>query len=327
MAILSWSRRPVGLRAAAGRPAAPARLGLHRHGQQPDLLRARLGVHPRLLQPGRGDAEPARGHGAGGRLGAHQADAVGLDARPGLVAYPVLVARAIVVTGNHYVLDIAGGLAVVLPAAALAAWIVRARPEVAASRRRRPRTAGAAPGRDIRPVDRGGRRDHDGVTGHRPRPAPGGVPRDRPRRASRGPGTPGRGSAGRAGGAGAPLPGAPDAGAVARLAHRDRLLRRSPSRRSSCSSRRCTCAPATRSTARSPSAGRRRCWSLFAVGVVSGTILSLRARAAVARVHGARSATSSGSASRSRASRSSSRRSSSRSTSTAGTASRRRSTS
>ena len=46
-------------------------------------------------------------------------------------AYPVLVAVCIVVTGNHYVLDIAGGLAVVLPAAALAAWIVRARPDAA----------------------------------------------------------------------------------------------------------------------------------------------------------------------------------------------------
>lgn len=38
------------------------------------------------------------------------------------LAYPVLVATAIVVTGNHYLLDIAGGLAVVLPAAAIA-WL------------------------------------------------------------------------------------------------------------------------------------------------------------------------------------------------------------
>ncbi|MGE0026397.1 MAG: phosphatase PAP2 family protein [Thermoleophilia bacterium] len=45
-------------------------------------------------------------------------------------AYPVLIAVCIVVTGNHYVLDIAGGLAIVLPAAALALWIVRARPPV-----------------------------------------------------------------------------------------------------------------------------------------------------------------------------------------------------
>jgi membrane-associated phospholipid phosphatase len=43
-------------------------------------------------------------------------------------AYPVLIAVDIVVTGNHYVLDIVGGLVVVLPAAALAAWIVRCRP-------------------------------------------------------------------------------------------------------------------------------------------------------------------------------------------------------
>lgn len=41
-------------------------------------------------------------------------------------AYPVLVAVSIVVTGNHYILDIAGGLAVVLPAAAISVWLTRA---------------------------------------------------------------------------------------------------------------------------------------------------------------------------------------------------------
>lgn len=40
----------------------------------------------------------------------------------GLV-YPVLVVVSIVVTGNHFLLDIAGGLAVVLPAAAVAALL------------------------------------------------------------------------------------------------------------------------------------------------------------------------------------------------------------
>jgi membrane-associated phospholipid phosphatase len=39
------------------------------------------------------------------------------------LAYPLLVATSIVVTGNHYLLDIAGGLAVVLPAAALARFL------------------------------------------------------------------------------------------------------------------------------------------------------------------------------------------------------------
>jgi membrane-associated phospholipid phosphatase len=39
--------------------------------------------------------------------------------------YPLLVATSIVVTGNHFILDIAGGLAVVLPAAAISAWLVR----------------------------------------------------------------------------------------------------------------------------------------------------------------------------------------------------------
>lgn len=41
------------------------------------------------------------------------------------IAYPLLVATSIVATGNHYFLDIAGGLAVVLPAAALAALLAR----------------------------------------------------------------------------------------------------------------------------------------------------------------------------------------------------------
>jgi membrane-associated phospholipid phosphatase len=36
------------------------------------------------------------------------------------IAYPILVATAVVVTGNHFVLDVAGGLVVVLPAAVIA---------------------------------------------------------------------------------------------------------------------------------------------------------------------------------------------------------------
>lgn len=44
------------------------------------------------------------------------------------LAYPVVVAVAVVVTGNHYLLDIAGGVALVLPAAAIAAWLVRGDP-------------------------------------------------------------------------------------------------------------------------------------------------------------------------------------------------------
>jgi membrane-associated phospholipid phosphatase len=62
------------------------------------------------------------------------------------VAYPLLIAVSIVVTGNHYVLDIAGGLAVVIPAVLIAAWIVKAP--------RRPPAPAAAdgPAEDIRPV-------------------------------------------------------------------------------------------------------------------------------------------------------------------------------
>ena len=69
------------------------------------------------------------------------------------LAYPVLVAVSIVVTGNHYVLDILGGLAVVLPAAALASLLVREpRPREA-----RPAAARAGPAsEDIRPEQRGG---------------------------------------------------------------------------------------------------------------------------------------------------------------------------
>jgi membrane-associated phospholipid phosphatase len=44
------------------------------------------------------------------------------------VAYPILVTVSIVVTGNHFILDIAGGLAVVLPAAAISAWLVHQPP-------------------------------------------------------------------------------------------------------------------------------------------------------------------------------------------------------
>jgi membrane-associated phospholipid phosphatase len=41
------------------------------------------------------------------------------------ILYPLLVATSIVVTGNHYLLDIAGGLAVVLPAAGIAWALTR----------------------------------------------------------------------------------------------------------------------------------------------------------------------------------------------------------
>lgn len=44
------------------------------------------------------------------------------------VLYPVIVTVAVVVTGNHYLLDVAGGLAVVLPAAAISWWLVREPP-------------------------------------------------------------------------------------------------------------------------------------------------------------------------------------------------------
>ena len=67
------------------------------------------------------------------------------------VAYPLLVATSIVVTGNHFILDIAGGLAVVLPAAAIAAWLVH-----------EPRPAPSRMSLALRRLGRGGRgRSHE----------------------------------------------------------------------------------------------------------------------------------------------------------------------
>ena len=95
----------------------------------------------------------------------------------------------------------------------------------------------------------------------------------------------------------------------------------SPSRRWCCSSRGYGCAPATRPTATSPAAGRRRWWSCSRSASSPGR--SCRSSSGSSgRISWRRSGRCSGSRSRSRASRSSSRRSSSRSTSTAGTACR-----
>ena len=55
-------------------------------------------------------------------------------------AYPFLVATSIVVTGNHFVLDIAGGLAVVAPAALIARLATGATPSPAVPRVSRVRT-------------------------------------------------------------------------------------------------------------------------------------------------------------------------------------------
>lgn len=67
------------------------------------------------------------------------------------VAYPLLVVVSIVVTGNHFLVDIAGGLAVVLPAAAISAWLVR-EPRPATGRL-------AAALRAVRPAGRNQARD------------------------------------------------------------------------------------------------------------------------------------------------------------------------
>ena len=93
----------------------------------------------------------------------------------------------------------------------------------------------------------------------------------------------------------------------------DRPLHRGPA----------TCAPATPIYQAIAKRWSKVMLILFAVGVVTGTILSFELGLLWPRVHGRASARSSASPSRSRASRSSSRRSSSRSTSTAGIGSRR----
>jgi hypothetical protein len=59
--------------------------------------------------------------------------------------YPVVVGLTVVITGNHYLLDIAGGLAVVLPAAALARALT-GRPDYPERRRVRGRiVSGSSP--------------------------------------------------------------------------------------------------------------------------------------------------------------------------------------
>jgi membrane-associated phospholipid phosphatase len=63
------------------------------------------------------------------------------------LAYPLLVAVSVVVTGNHYLLDIAGGVAVVLPAA-LIAWLLTRAP---AGAEVTPRGAGPPSGDRDRP--------------------------------------------------------------------------------------------------------------------------------------------------------------------------------
>ena len=83
MALISWS---AGLVWYALQPVAPPRLlasGFTDTVSSPDVRGPRLAARARLLQPGRGHAEPARGHGTGGGLGALRADAVGVVARPG----------------------------------------------------------------------------------------------------------------------------------------------------------------------------------------------------------------------------------------------------
>ena len=56
------------------------------------------------------------------------------------LAYPVLVTVAVVVTGNHFLLDVAGGLVVVLPAAAISCLICSSRFLAAGSARVVPQT-------------------------------------------------------------------------------------------------------------------------------------------------------------------------------------------
>ena len=179
----------VGLRAAAGRAAAAARLGLHRHGQpaRRSSTSTRSSSGPSTTR-----SRPCRACTSG--MAPVVAWAL-IRLTPWVWtralgwAYPVLVAVCIVVTGNHYVLDIAGGLAWCCRPPRIAAWIVRARPDArtaAGDARARPREPRRGP--DIRPVNRGGAPGPPWGNETSTRPAQGGVPRDRPRRAPRGPG-------------------------------------------------------------------------------------------------------------------------------------------
>ena len=122
-------------------------------------------------------------------------------------------------------------------------------------------------------------------------------------------------------GAGRPAvsgPGPADAGAVVHRAHPAGLLRHRVPGADPVRASGATCAPATRSSARSRGGGRG-CWSRCSRPAWSPARSCASRWACCGRSSRRRSAACSGSASRSRASRSSSRRSSSASTSTAGT--------
>ena len=82
------------------------------------------------------------------------------------------------------------------------------------------------------------------------------------------------GVARRPGRPGLPAPGAPDAGDVVRGPHPAGLLRDRLPGDGRCSSRGCGCAPATRSTSALAKRWSKAMLILFAIGVVTGTILS-----------------------------------------------------
>ena len=102
-------RRATRLLAAAdGAAARPRRV--RRHAVRGEWARPRASGARALLQPGRGDAEPARR--VRGRHRSGDRRALGLRGRGSAArAYAPLVATVVAGTGNHYVLDAVAGAA------------------------------------------------------------------------------------------------------------------------------------------------------------------------------------------------------------------------
>ncbi len=125
VSLLAWTG---GLIWYATQPVAPPRLMPREEGGLPDSVSERTPVdlnsgftkafyNPIAAMP---SLHVGLSPIVGGALGMLLPGQLG---RAVAVGYPLLVTISVIVTGNHYVLDVAGGLAVVGPAAAIAAAI------------------------------------------------------------------------------------------------------------------------------------------------------------------------------------------------------------
>ena len=125
VSLLAWAG---GLVWYATQPVAPPRLVPRAHGGLPDSVSERTPIdldsgfvrafyNPIAAMP---SLHVGLAPIVGGALGMLLPGYVG---RLVAIAYPALVTISVIVTGNHYILDVVGGLAVVGPATAIAALI------------------------------------------------------------------------------------------------------------------------------------------------------------------------------------------------------------